>query len=248
MAEKTMLTKKQHQLLIYIHDCLENRGVSPSFDEMKEALDLKSKSGIHRLITGLTERGFIRRLPHRARALEVLKLPEDIRPREIPTAAEEKSPVSLNLIQGDFKGRGKTIKEPLIDNGDANSSTVSLPLYGRIAAGTPIEALSDPTNFVNVPNAMVGMGTHYCLEVAGDSMIDAGIHDGDTVVIRESKTAENGKIVVALIDDGEVTLKRLRRKGGSIALEAANPDYETRIFGPDQVKVQGQLVGLFRQY
>ncbi|MCR9213635.1 MAG: transcriptional repressor LexA [Proteobacteria bacterium] len=243
-----MLTKKQHQLLIYIHDCLENRGVSPSFDEMKEALDLKSKSGIHRLITGLTERGFIRRLPHRARALEVLKLPEDIRPREIPTEATAKAPVSLNLIQGDFKGKGKPVKEPLIDNGDKNSDSVSLPLYGRIAAGTPIEALSDPTNFVNVPNAMVGTGSHYCLEVAGDSMVDAGIHDGDTVIIQESKTAENGKIVVALIDDGEVTLKRLRRKGGSIALEAANPDYETRIFGPDQVKVQGQLVGLFRQY
>ncbi len=243
-----MLTKKQHQLLIYIHDCLENRGVSPSFDEMKEALDLKSKSGIHRLITGLTERGFIRRLPHRARALEVLKLPEDIRPREIPTETPAKAPVSLNLIQGDFKGKGKAVKEPLIDNGDENSDSVSLPLYGRIAAGTPIEALSDPTNFVNVPNAMVGSGSHYCLEVAGDSMIDAGIHDGDTVIIQERKTAENGKIVVALIDDGEVTLKRLRRKGGSIALEAANPDYETRIFGPDQVKVQGQLVGLFRQY
>jgi len=242
-----MLTKKQHQLLIYIHECLVNRGVSPSFDEMKEALDLKSKSGIHRLITGLTERGFIRRLPHRARALEVLKLPNDILPKTIPQETTVAAPVSLNLIRGDFQGRGKEAKEPILDADNENQG-ISLPLYGRIAAGTPIEALSDPTNFVNVPVGMVGAGKHYCLEVAGDSMIDAGIHDGDTVVIRESQTAENGKIVVALVDDGEVTLKRLRRKGGSIALEAANPDYETRIFGPDQVKVQGQLVGLFREY
>jgi repressor LexA len=240
-----MLTKKQHQLLIYIHECLEDRCISPSFDEMKEALDLKSKSGIHRLITGLTERGFIRRLPHRARALEVLKLPDDVTTRHIPQ--ESAAPVTFNLIKGDFQGKGKPAKEPLLSEENAEGS-ISLPLYGRIAAGTPIEALSDPANFVNVPTGMIGAGKHYCLEVAGDSMIEAGIHDGDTVVIRESQTAENGKIVVALIDDGEVTLKRLRRKGGSIALEAANPDYETRIFGPDQVKVQGQLVGLFRQY
>ena len=239
-----MLTNKQHQLLIYIHDCLESRGVSPSFDEMKEALDLKSKSGIHRLITGLTERGFIRRLPHRARALEVLKLPEDL-------VAEMKTPKApagkANLVEVNFNTRGKLIEEPL-ESDEEQDSSVSLPLYGRIAAGTAIEALSDPSSFFSVPAGMLGAGRHYCLEVAGDSMIDAGIFDGDTVVIRESETAENGKIVVALIDDGEVTLKRLRRKGGSIALEAANPDYETRIFGPDRVKVQGHLVGLFRKY
>ncbi|MCF8467961.1 MAG: transcriptional repressor LexA [Sneathiella sp.] len=239
-----MLTKKQHQLLIYIHECLESRGVSPSFDEMKEALDLKSKSGIHRLITGLTERGFIRRLPHRARALEVLKLPEDL-VAEMKTTKDAQNKV--NLVEVNFKTRGKLVEEPAQSHQEQESA-VSLPLYGRIAAGTAIEALSNPDSFFNVPAGMLGNGRHYCLEVAGDSMIDAGIHDGDTVVIRESETAENGKIVVALIDDGEVTLKRLRRKGGSIALEAANPEYETRIFGPDRVKVQGHLVGLFRKY
>ncbi len=245
-----MLTKKQHQLLLYIHDCLENRGVSPSFDEMKEALDLKSKSGIHRLITGLTERGFIRRLPHRARALEVLKLPDDLKNK---IAAEDKgsdassSPnlVEVNFGHKDLKKDSPADAETVLSEA---ASSLSLPLYGRIAAGTAIEALSDPTSFVNVPAGMVGSGQHYCLEVAGDSMIDVGIFDGDTVIIRENETAENGKIVVALIDDNEVTLKRLRRKGGSIALEAANPEYETRIFGPDRVKVQGHLVGLFRQY
>ncbi|PHQ69663.1 MAG: repressor LexA [Sneathiella sp.] len=242
-----MLTKKQHQLLIYIHDCLEKHGVSPSFDEMKEALDLKSKSGIHRLITGLTERGFIRRLPHRARALEILRLPDDILPKAKTGKPASSVPFALNLVKGDFQGKGRQAKTPILDD-DAGDGSISLPLYGQIAAGTPIEALSDPTNFVSVPAGMIGGGKHYCLEVSGDSMIDAGIHDGDTVIICESQTAENGKIVVALIDDGEVTLKRLRRKGGSIALEAANPAYETRIFGPDQVKVQGQLVGLFRQY
>lgn len=248
MVKEIMLTKKQHQLLMYIHKCLETRGVSPSFDEMKEALDLKSKSGIHRLITGLTERGFIRRLPHRARALEVLKLPDDVVPAMASASDGNASPVTLSLIQGDFGKSNKATKEPILDTNKPDENTISLPLYGRIAAGTPIEALADPSSFINVPAGMVGSGKHYCLEVAGDSMIDAGIHDGDTVVINESSTAENGKIVVALIDDGEVTLKRLRRKGGSIALEAANPDFETRIFGPDQVKVQGQLVGLFRKY
>tara|TARA_R110001599_G_scaffold90188_6_gene237964 strand:- start:804 stop:1559 length:756 start_codon:yes stop_codon:yes gene_type:complete len=243
-----MLTKKQHQLLLYIHECLESRGVSPSFDEMKEALDLKSKSGIHRLITGLTERGFIRRLPHRARALEVLKLPDDLRNK---IASDERDAVADdNLVEVNFaKGLSRQAnanKAPAPEN--EREGILNLPLYGRIAAGTAIEALSDPSSFVDVPAGMLASGRHYCLEVAGDSMIDAGIHDGDTVIIRESETAENGKIVVALIDDFEVTLKRLRRKGGSIALEAANPDYETRIFGPDQVKVQGHLVGLFRKY
>ncbi len=245
-----MLTKKQHELLMYIHTYLEQRGVCPSFDEMKEALDLKSKSGIHRLITGLTERGFIRRLPHRARALEILKLPDAVLPEGIKKRAEKVSPASeFNVVQGDFRSK------PQIGGGDtsapadpSNNGLVNLPLYGRIAAGTPIEALSDPASFVDVPNGMLASGTHYCLEVAGDSMIDAGIHDGDTVIIRESTTAENGSIVVALVDDEEATLKRLRRKGKTVALEPANADYETRIFGPDRVKVQGQLVGLFRQY
>ncbi|MAL79690.1 MAG: repressor LexA [Sneathiella sp.] len=251
-----MLTKKQHQLLLYIHECLETRGVSPSFDEMKEALDLKSKSGIHRLITGLTERGFIRRLPHRARALEVLKLPDDLRHR---TAADKASaPKSReNLVEVNFMPR-KDLPVGLSfphDDGDDDEldaaddhNLITLPLYGRIAAGLAIEALSNPDSFIDIPADMIGKGRHFCLEVAGDSMIEAGILDGDTVIIRESETAENGKIVVALIDDNEVTLKRLRRKGGSIALEAANPAYETRIFGPDQVKVQGHLVGLFRRY
>ncbi|MEX1036246.1 MAG: transcriptional repressor LexA [Sneathiella sp.] len=245
-----MLTKKQHQLLLYIHECLESRGVSPSFDEMKEALDLKSKSGIHRLITGLTERGFIRRLPHRARALEVVKLPDDLRNRIASDAMDAATADEGNLVEVNFTRdkdrRGNTNDAPVPDS--ENEGILSLPLYGRIAAGTAIEALSDPSSFVDVPVGMLASGRHYCLEVAGDSMIDAGIHDGDTVIIRESETAENGKIVVALIDDFEVTLKKLRRKGGSIALEAANPAYETRIFGPDQVKVQGHLVGLFRKY
>ncbi len=241
-----MLTKKQHQLLLYIHECLETRGVSPSFDEMKEALDLKSKSGIHRLITGLTERGFIRRLPHRARALEVLKLPDDLKRR---IEAEETTADTENLVEVNFSRKGARDGLPSKESVEADDdSLLSLPLYGRIAAGTAIEALSDPSSFVDIPAGMVGLGRHYCLEVAGDSMIDAGIHDGDIVIIRESETAENGRIVVALIDDHEVTLKRLRRKGGSIALEAANPDYETRIFGPDRVKVQGHLVALFRKY
>ncbi|WP_169545574.1 transcriptional repressor LexA [Sneathiella aquimaris] len=248
-----MLTKKQHELLMYIHTYLEQKGVCPSFDEMKEALDLKSKSGIHRLITGLTERGFIRRLPHRARALEILKLPDAVLPVGISKRTSRISPASeFNVVQANFghkpqigSGSDSTSASP---PGSSDNGMASLPLYGRIAAGTAIEALADPTSFVDVPNGMLASGVHYCLEVAGDSMIDAGIHDGDTVIIRESKIAENGSIVVALIDDQEATLKRLRRKGNTVALEAANPDYETRIFGPDRVKVQGQLVGLFRKY
>ncbi|GLQ07214.1 transcriptional repressor LexA [Sneathiella chinensis] len=256
-----MLTKKQHELLMYIHTYLEKKGVCPSFDEMKEALDLKSKSGIHRLITGLTERGFIRRLPHRARALEILKLPDAVLPTGITKRHHPAADGGeFNVVQADFSnnphahahgpshgetGDGAASARP--PSSPAETS-ITLPLYGRIAAGTAIEALRDPTSFVDVPPTMLASGDHYCLEVAGDSMIDAGIHDGDTVIIREGKTAENGSIVVALIDDQEVTLKRLRRKGSTIALEAANPDYETRIFGPDRIKVQGQLVGLFRKY
>ncbi len=228
-----MLTKKQYELLMFIDQRLSKSGVSPSFDEMKDALDLKSKSGIHRLITGLEERGFIRRLPHRARALEVLKLPENAH-------AEEKPSYAPNVIKGDF---GNSEEQPLAANDSAE-----LPLLGRIAAGTPIEAISDATNFVGVPADMIGRGERFALEIEGDSMIEAGIHDGDTVVIERCNTAENGTIVVALVDDYEATLKRIRKKGDTIALEPANKDYETRIFGPDRVQVQGKLVGLFRTY
>lgn len=222
-----MLTRKQYELLNFINERLESTGVSPSFDEMKDALKLKSKSGIHRLITGLEERGFIRRLPHRARALEVVRLPENM-------GGASKG----NVVRPDFSA------PQTADVGDM----MALPLLGKIAAGTPIEALRDNSGDVEVPSAMVGGGDHYALTVEGDSMIDAGIFDGDTVLIKSCDTAENGAIVVALVDDSEVTLKRLRRKGASIALEAANPAYETRIFGPDRVKVQGRLVGLMRNY
>ena len=228
-----MLTRKQHELLKFIHGHIRNYGISPSFDEMKDALDLKSKSGIHRLITALEERGFIRRLAHRARALEVLKLPESVLPGGVDRA--------LNVIQGEFS---TTVSRPSAEPEDI----VSMPLYGRIAAGTPIEALRNPDNYVDVPRGMLARGEHFALEVAGDSMIDAGILDGDTVVVQRGETAENGAIVVALIDDNEATLKRLRRKGNSVALEPANQGYETRIFPPDRVKIQGQLIGLLRRY
>jgi repressor LexA len=235
-----MLTLKQRELLLFINQRLTATGVSPSFDEMKEALRLKSKSGIHRLVTGLAERGFIRRLPHRARALEVVKLPEESAARPNPRGS-----FSPTVIRGDFAGSlpGAAI------TADAEVEAVELPLYGRIAAGTPIEALRDQTSTVGVPAGLLGRThEHYALEVAGDSMIDAGILDGDTVIIERSDTAENGAVVVALIDGEEVTLKRLRRRGASIALEPANKTYETRIFGPDRVKVQGRLVALLRRY
>ena len=236
-----MLTKKQHELLMFINQRLAATGVAPSFDEMKDALTLRSKSGIHRLISGLEERGFIRRLPHRARALEVLKLPEE---SAAPggNGATERGRFSPTVIRGDFAGAlpGMPIA--------SDTSSVDLPLYGRIAAGTPIEALRDQSNSVAVPGSLVGRGEHYALEVSGDSMIDAGILDGDTVIIQRCDTAEHGAIVVALVDNIEVTLKRLRRRGASIALEPANKAYETRIFGPDRVKVQGRLVGLLRRY
>ena len=236
-----MLTRKQHELLLFIHRHLSDQGVSPSFDEMKDALKLKSKSGIHRLITGLEERGFIRRLPHRARALEVLRLPEDLERAPAP-AAESGSRFAPNVIQGDFGGALAGASPP------PESEAMQLPLYGRIAAGTPIEALRDHDAFVDVPVAILGKGEHYALEVDGDSMIDAGIFDGDTVIIERSDTADNGSIVVALIDREEATLKRIRRKGGAIALEPANKTYETRIFPPERVKIQGKLVGLIRKY
>src|SRR5437764_14070173 len=233
-----MLTKKQHGLLTFINQRLGATGVAPSFDEMKDALNLRSKSGIHRLISGLEERRFIRRLPHRARALEVTRLPED----SAAPSGGERGRFSPTVIRGDFSGAlpGTPVATDI--------EAVDLPLYGRIAAGTPIEALRGQSNPVAVPGGLVGRGEHYALEVAGDSMIDAGILDGDTVIIQRCDTAENGSIVVALVDNVEVTLKRLRRRGASIALEPANKAYETRIFGPDRVKVQGRLVGLLRRY
>lgn len=224
-----MLTRKQHELLMFIHERIKETGVSPSFDEMKEALDLASKSGIHRLITALEERGFLRRLAHRARALEVLKLPE-----QATTAAPP-------------KGRG-SFQPTVIESTRAANDVRELPVLGRIAAGTPIAAIQDEKDRLQVPEAILGGGEHFVLEVQGDSMIHAGILDGDYVVIRRGETANSGEIVVALVMGEEATLKRLRRKGASIALEAANPAYETRIFGPDQVEVQGRLVGLIRRY
>lgn len=241
-----MLTRKQHELLIFIDKHLRTTGFSPSFEEMKEALHLKSKSGIHRLITALEERGFLRRRAHRARALEVIRLPENLAPRRAaePAAGPGREPAfAPNVIRGNFAPNLAGVQKAANE-----AAAVHLPLYGRIAAGLPIEALRDSGSSVEVPAALLGAGEHYALEVAGDSMIEAGILDGDTVIIRRGDTAENGAIVVALVDENEVTLKRLRRRGNSIALEAANPRYETRIFGPDRVRVQGRLVGLLRKY
>lgn len=232
-----MLTRKQNELLRYIHERLLESGVPPSFDEMKEALDLKSKSGIHRLITALEERGFIRRLPNRARAIEVLKLPE-------PLARPKFSP---SVVEGNF-GRPKGV--PSTGGGVVEGSKpVSIPVMGRIAAGTPISAIQNRSHAITLsPDFLAGGGEHYALEIRGDSMVDAGIHDGDTVVIRRQDIANTGDIIVALIDDEEATLKRFRRRGSSIALEAANPAYETRVLGPDRVKIQGKLISLVRRY
>lgn len=237
-----MLTRKQHELLMFIHERMKESGIPPSFDEMKEALDLKSKSGIHRLITALEERGFIRRLPNRARALEVVRLPDSMN----PSLGGVKSRFEPSVIEGDL---GKVAKPAFRqDNSSDASLPVSVPVMGRIAAGTPIEAIQNHSHTITVPPEMLGAGEHFALEVRGDSMIDAGIFDGDTVLIHKQPTASNGEIVVALVDDEEATLKRLRRKGNSVALEAANPAYETRIFGPERVAVQGKLVGLLRKY
>jgi len=237
-----MLTRKQHELLLFIHKHLKKQGVSPSFEEMKEAVGLKSKSGIHRLVTGLEERGFLRRLPHRARALEVLRLPDNMTQR-----GKRAKGFSPRVIEGDRKApdNGQSLPGATLAG---ETDAVQLPLYGRIAAGTPIEALRDQSNFVDVPASILGRGEHYALEVEGDSMKDAGILEGDTVIIRRSDTAETGKIIVALVDNEEVTLKRFRRHGKSIALEPANTAFETRIFPPERVKVQGQLIGLLRNY
>jgi repressor LexA len=224
-----MLTAKQRTLLMFIHERLEATGVSPSFEEMKDALDLKSKSGIHRLITALEERGFLKRLAHKARALEVIRLPEDAAPQK----REPFRPAVIENLQYD--------KAPGMEE-------EQVPLLGRIAAGTPIAAIQHEQAWITVPPSMLRGGEHFALEVHGDSMIEAGILDGDTVIIRRCDDAPNGEIVVALVEDEEATLKRIRKKGNSIALEAANPAYETRIFGPNQVKVQGQLAGLIREY
>ena len=237
-----MLTRKQHELLVFIDRHLKATGFSPSFEEMKEALHLKSKSGIHRLISALEERGFLSRRHNRARALEVTRLPDDMVALGMPVVAPPAPGFSPNVFRGDFS--------PRLPAGQAAESagSVQLPMYGRIAAGLPIEAMRDSTNHVEVPAALLGGGEHYALEIAGDSMVDAGILDGDTVIIRRADSAENGQIVVALVDEGEVTLKRLRRRGASIALEPANPRHETRIFPADRVRVQGRLVGLLRSY
>jgi repressor LexA len=230
-----VLTKKQLDLLAFIHKRVQRDGVPPSFDEMKEALDLRSKSGIHRLITALEERGFIRRLAHRARAIEVVKLPDSM------TGAG----FTPRVIDGDRPDA----PSPAAAMPVTTIAATELPVMGKIAAGVPIEAINQRSHGVTVPDAMLsGAGAHYALEVQGDSMIEAGINDGDVVVIRETAVAENGDIVVALVEDHEATLKRFKRNGSSIALEAANPAYETRVFPADMVKVQGRLVGLIRSY
>ncbi len=228
-----MLTKRQYQLLMLIEKKLREDGVSPSFDEMKDAIGLKSKSGIHRLISGLEERGFIRRLPNRARALEVLRLPDN---------QTDDSALSAKTVVDRQTTRSFTrLSENLVAN------SVELPRYGKIAAGTPIEALRS-NETVAVPANMIGNGEHYALTVAGDSMIEAGILDGDTVIIRRADNVENGEIAVALVDGCEVTLKRIRRKGNSIMLVPCNQAYETRIYSPERITIQGKLVGLMRNY
>jgi repressor LexA len=235
-----MLTRKQLELLLFINERLKETGIPPSFDEMKVALDLRSKSGIHRLITALEERGFIRRLPNRARAIEVTRLPDAVNPSFVAQRPRGFTPSVIH-------GRVGKAPPPVRHDVAANDST-PIPLMGRIAAGVPISAIEDHTDDIAVPPSMLGSGEHFALEVQGDSMIDAGIFNGDTIIVRRQDTANTGDIIVALIDREEATLKRLRRKGGSIALEAANPAVETRIFGPDRVKIQGRLAGLLRKY
>lgn len=272
-----MLTRKQQELLVFIHERLSEGGISPSFDEMKDALGLKSKSGIHRLIGGLEERGFLRRLPHRARALEVLRLPDGIGgsvavpPIDEPEAGTPSVGGQRDGSGADRGQRGRTGLRPAgpgvaaggtmdaafargrIGDAPANANTpgdgvLSIPLCGKIAAGSPIEALAETDRYADVPAGLVGSGEHYALEVEGDSMIDAGIQDGDTVIIRRGDTAENGQIVVALVEEEEVTLKRLQRRGGEVTLVAENPAYAPRKYPADRVRVQGRLVGLMRRY
>ena len=231
-----MLTRKQYELLRFINERLKEAGVPPSFDEMKDALDLRSKSGIHRLITALEERGFIRRLPNRARAIEVLKLPDSA-----TSGGPGRRNFTPSVIEGNL-GRVRSGSE------EDSGRPVPIPVMGRIAAGTPIEAIQTRSHTINMPPDMLTSGEHYALEVRGDSMIEAGILDGDTALIRKSEVADTGDIVVALIDDEEATLKRFRRRGASIALEPANPSYEVRLLPPNRVRIQGKLIGLFRKY
>ena len=236
-----MLTKKQLELLTFLKNHLKKNDVPPSFDEMKDALNLKSKSGIHRLVSALEERGFIRRLPNRARAIEIIKttaIEPSIKSVNETLPQRQFSP---NVIPGNFP---QAIRSE--DNED--NQIIALPLYGKIAAGDPIEAINDLSQNITVPKSLLGQGDHYALQVEGDSMVEAGIFDGDTAIIKKCENAENGTIVVALVKNEEVTLKKLRKRNNSIALEPANPQYETRIFGPDQVKLQGKLVGIIRKY
>jgi repressor LexA len=235
-----MLTRKQLELLRFIHERLTETGVPPSFDEMKDALDLRSKSGIHRLITALEERGFIRRLANRARAVEVIKLPDSV-----GHGLARSRGFTPSVIEGDL-GRVRAVSEEGAEVD--NMRPIAVPVMGRIAAGTPIEAIQTRSHTINMPPDLLSAGDHFALEVRGDSMIEAGILDGDIALIRRSEAAETGDIVVALIDDEEATLKRFRRRGASIALEPANPSYEVRILPPNRVRIQGKLVGLFRRY
>jgi repressor LexA len=242
-----MLTPKQKQLLLFINERIESTGVPPSFDEMKEALDLKSKSGIHRLIMALEERGFIRRLPHRARALEITRLPERARAHTDPE--RRRGGFLPTVIEGHRQKRSafeEAPQSPFLR--DREEAGIAVPVMGRIAAGVPRSAIEDHSHSLMLPPELLSQGEHFALEVRGDSMIDAGIHEGDTVILQRTQSADSGDIVVALIDDEEATLKRLRKKGHSIALEPANPAFETRIFGPDRVKIQGKLVTLVRRY
>ena len=234
-----MLTTKQKELLVFIDARLRETGVPPSFEEMKEALALQSKSGVHRLIMALEERGFIRRLPHRARAIEVIKLPD-----AMTDGTQRQSTFSPSVIEGSGRRQPQLSPPPAA----YAQSSATVPLMGRIAAGVPISAIQDHTQDIGVPPDLIAGGEHFALEVKGDFMIDAGINEGDIIIVRRCDTADNGDIVVALVEKEEATLKRLRKKGASIALEAANPNYETRIFGPDQVDIQGRLVGLIRKF
>jgi repressor LexA len=240
-----MLTPKQKQLLLFINERIVATGVPPSFDEMKHALDLKSKSGIHRLIMALEERGFIRRLPHRARALEVTKMPE--RPRAGFEGERRRGGFMPTVIEGNKRSSFEEGAQTAFYH-EREDGGVSVPVMGRIAAGVPRSAIEDHSHVLIMPPEFLSQGDHFALEVRGDSMIDAGIQEGDTVILKKTQTAESGEIVVALIDEEEATLKRLRKKGQSIALEPANSAFETRIFGPDRVKIQGKLVALLRRF
>lgn len=243
-----MLTRKQQELLFFIHACVKKTGISPSFDEMKEALGLASKSGIHRLITALEERGFIRRLPNRARALEVIRLPQmPFSPAFVGQEMKEEL-AGDNVHYGMMRTHNSQRENIAAQILQQSENSIAVPLMGRIAAGVPISAIQHKTNILSCPADMIGAGEHYALKVKGDSMVNAGILDNDIVIIRRTNTANLGEIIVALVDDVEATLKRYRRRGDSIALESANPAYETRIFGPDRIKIQGKLVGLLRHY